>query len=153
MLKFKLGCYRDGGQEEEDCPRCFRQQHSSSPPAASAVPAAAVPATPAVPAEAAAVPASIVAVGRSGPEVTGTSGSCRSTSSASTAGSTAGSSSCRTAGSSTFSHVLSLWPAGALRQLLPPEGTGRTAGAPSSAQGASTGSGEPRDGRVSGRGS
>ena len=48
--------------------------------------------------------------------------------------------------------TLSLWPAGALRQLLPPEGAGGTAGAPSSAQRASTGSGEPRDGRVSGRG-
>src|SRR6185437_2266197 len=124
-----------------------------SPPAASAVPAATVPASPAVPVEAAAVPASTAAAGRSGPEVTGTSGSCCSTSPASTSGSMAGSSSCRTAGSGTPSHLLSLRPAGALRQLLPPEGAGGTAGAPSSAQGASTGSGEPHDGRVSGRGS
>ena len=91
--------------------------------------------------------------GRSGPEVTGTSGSRCFTSSASTAGSTAGRSSCWTAGSSNSSCVLSLRPSGALRQLLPPEGAGGIAGAPSSAQGASTGSGEPRDGRVSGRGS
>ena len=51
------------------------------------------------------------------------------------------------------SRVLSLRPAGALRQLLPPEGAGGTAGAPSSAQGASIGAGEPRDGRFNGRGS
>ena len=62
-------------------------------------------------------------------------------------------SSYRTAGSGTSSHLLSLRPAGALRQRLPPEGAGGTAGAPSSAQGASTRQGEPRDGRVSGRGS
>ena len=37
------------------------------------------------------------------------------------------------------SRVLSLRPAGALRQLLPPEGAGGTAGAPSSAQGATSG--------------
>src|SRR6185503_16472186 len=100
----------DGGQEEEDCSRCFRQQHSSSPPAAPAVPA-----SPAVPAEAAAVPASTAAAGRSGPEVTGTSGSCCSTS---TAGSTSGSS-YRTAGSSSSSRLLSLQPTRALRQRLP----------------------------------
>ena len=49
--------------------------------------------------------------------------------------------------------MLSLQPAGALRQLLPPEGAGGTAGAPSLAQGATSGEGEPRYGRVSGRGS
>ena len=53
----------------------------------------------------------------------------------------------------TCTRLLSLRPAGALRQHLPPEGAGGTAGAPSSAQGASRRSGEPRDGRVSGRGS
>ena len=58
-----------------------------------------------------------------------------------------------TAGSRTPSHILSLRPAGALRQLLPPEGAGGTAGAPSSAQGATSRQSEPRDGRVSGRGS
>ena len=70
--------------------------------------------------------------GRSGPEVTGTSGLCCSTSSASTTGSTS-SSSYRTAGFDTCTRLLSLRPAGALRQLLPPEGAGGTAGVPSSA--------------------
>jgi hypothetical protein len=46
-----------------------------------------------------------------------------------------------------------LWRAGTLRQRLSPEGAIWTAGAPSSAQGAITGQGEPRDGRVGGRGS
>ena len=117
----------------------------STPLAAPAVPAAAaVPASPVVPAAAAAVPASTAAAGGVAPEVTSTSGSCSSTSSASTSGSLAGSSSCRIAGSGTSSRLLSLRPAGALCQLLPSEGAGGTAGAPSSAQGASTGSGEPR---------
>jgi hypothetical protein len=49
--------------------------------------------------------------------------------------------------------VLSLWRAGTLRQRLSSEGAVWIAGAPSSAQGAITGQGEPRDGQVGSRGS
>jgi hypothetical protein len=62
-------------------------------------------------------------------------------------------SSCRAAGSSTPTGVLSLRRAGALHQRLSSEGAVWTAGTPNSAQGSLSGQGEPRDGRVSGRGS
>jgi hypothetical protein len=128
---------------------------ASGNPASVPVPAvAAAEADPVVPATTAAVPASssAAATGETGPEASNASGTLYSTGSTS---STAGNaySSYRTAGSSAPTGVLSLWQAGTLRQRLSPEGAVRTAGAPSSAQGAIPGQGEPRDGRVSGRGS
>jgi hypothetical protein len=90
--------------------------------------------------------------GRTGPEASSASGTHCSTGSTSSAVGSAYSS-CRVAGSRTPASVLQLWRAGTLRQRLSSEGAVRTAGAPSSAQGAISGQGEPRDGRVSGRGS
>jgi hypothetical protein len=136
----------------EDDSYCVWQQHSASVPAPAAV---AVEATSAVLAATATVPASspaAAAAGETGPEIPGTPGTLSSTGSTRSVARNAYSS-CRTAGSSTPTGVLSLWRAGTLHQRLSPEGAVWTAGVPSSAQGTIIGQGEPRDGRVDGRGS